>query len=126
MRRRSDRQGALNDHVAMSAEKLADVVVAVPREELAKVLAAESRTLVRAQQRLDCVRHLGGGAAIADRACDCGVLADRAADAEVVRVDEAIAVANLFSFDADVGNPMLSATVRAAGDVDLQRVVEVG
>ncbi len=53
-------------------------------------------------------------------------LADRAADAEVVRVLHATIDFDFLAFDAEVGDPMLAATVGASGDVQFQLLVESG
>ena len=54
------------------------------------------------------------------------MVADSAADAEVVGVDELAVVLDLLAFDADVGDPVLAAAVGAAGDVELELLVEAG
>ena len=46
--------------------------------------------------------------------------------AEVVSVDEAVLNFDLFAFNADVGNPVLAAAVRASCDVQLQVLIETG
>ena len=59
-----------------------------------------------------------GEAAIADGTSDGGVCADGAAETEVVGVGELAVVLDLLAFDADVGDPVLAATVGAPGDVE--------
>ena len=49
---------------------------------------------------------------------------ERPSHAEVVGIEEAIADFDLFSFDADIGDPMLAAAVWASRDVQLQVLVE--
>ena len=71
-------------------------------------------------------RERAAGAAIADRASDCSVLADRAAKAEVEGIRKLAVVLYFFAFDADVGDPMLAATVGATGDVELELLIEGG
>ncbi len=66
------------------------------------------------------------GATIADGARNSGDLADAAADAEVVGVDHIGALFDFFPFDANVGDPMLTAGVGAAGDVDLDVFLVAG
>jgi hypothetical protein len=53
------------------------------------------------------------------------VLADRSAEAEVVGVGELALVLDLLAFDADVGDPVLAAAIGAAGDVQLELLVEL-
>src|SRR5271166_6942773 len=52
--------------------------------------------------------------------------AERAADAEVIRVDEMAVDFHFLAVNADVGNPVLSATVRASSHVQLQVLIETG
>src|SRR5579863_1301381 len=54
------------------------------------------------------------------------MLADRSAEAEVVRVGQFAFVLDLLALDADVGNPVLPAAVGAAGYVQAQLLVELG
>ena len=49
---------------------------------------------------------------------------DSASQAEVIRVHKAVVILDLLTFDTDIGNPVLTATVWAAGDVQLQILVE--
>src|SRR6185295_18794219 len=50
--------------------------------------------------------------------------ADAAADAEVVRVDDRAVDLDLLALDAEVGDPVLAAAVRAARDVDPELLIE--
>jgi len=52
------------------------------------------------------------------------VLSHAAADAEVIRVDHRAFDLGLLAFDAEVRDPVLTAAVRTAGDVDLQMLIE--
>ncbi len=52
--------------------------------------------------------------------------AERAAQAKVIGIDHLSVDFYLFAIDANVGDPVLSATVRAAGDVQLQMLIEAG
>src|SRR5262245_14819852 len=52
--------------------------------------------------------------------------ADPAAHAEVVGVDERAVYLDLLALEAEVGDPVLAAAVRAAGDVDPQMLLEPG
>ncbi len=51
---------------------------------------------------------------------------ERPAHAEVVGVDHAVVNLDLLALDADVGNPVLSATVGASGHVQFQMLIETG
>ena len=52
------------------------------------------------------------------------MFADRAAEAEVVGVDQLVAELDFFAFQADVGDPMLAAGIRAAGDMQFKLLIE--
>ena len=55
-----------------------------------------------------------------------GELADAAAHAEIVGVDHSAVLLDFFAFDADVGDPVLAATVGASGDVQFELLFEAG
>src|SRR5262245_5041869 len=76
------------------------------------------------QQALYRIRQNAGTAAVADRAGDGRDLPEAAAHAEVVGIDKFAILFDLLAFDADIGNPVLSATVGAAGYVQLDLLVE--
>src|SRR6266436_4894346 len=71
------------------------------------------------EQARDGVGDFVGGATIAYGAGDGGELAYAAAYAEVVGVDHFAVLLDFFAFDADVGDPVLTAGVGATGDVEL-------
>ena len=70
------------------------------------------------------LREPRGGAAIANGARDGSELADASADAEVIGVDHFAVLLDLFAFEADVGDPVLSAAIGAAGDVHAKLLIE--
>jgi len=78
------------------------------------------------QETHDSVWDFVGGAAIADRTGDRGDLADAAPNAKVVGVDEFSPEFYFLAFNADVGDPVLAAGVRAASDVNPNVILEVG
>ena len=81
---------------------------------------------VRPEQALHRGRHLGGGDTVADGPRDRLVPPDGPPHAEVVGVDEGSVDASLLPLDPDVGDPVLPTAVRAAGDVELDVLVEAG
>ena len=95
------------------------------RNQARKIFFGPAVGQVLAQQALDGFGHQRRGAAIADRARDGCVLADRSAEAEVVSVGQLALVLDLLAFDADVGDPVLAAAVGAAGDVQPELLVEL-
>src|SRR5262245_59064447 len=96
------------------------------RKKLAQIFTGVARLKVIAQETLDRVRHIVRRAAIADRPREACMFADSAAQAEVVSVLGAALGFDLFAFQADIGNPVLAATVGAASDVELQLLVKLG
>src|SRR5204863_2365108 len=112
-------------HEAAGQER-AQVVVGVARGELAEALPGPPVVEIRAQQALDRRGRLAGRYPVADRARYRLVEADGAADAEVVGVHERAVDLHLLALEADVGDPVLAARVRAAGDVDPHVAVEAG
>ena len=91
----------------------------------AQVLFGLRGRQIVAQQALDGLGNQRRGAAKAHRASDGRVLADRSAQAEVVGVDQLALVLDLLAFHADVRDPVLAATIGAAGDVGAQLLVEL-
>ena len=89
------------------------------REIGAEIFVCVARSKIGFEQALDGLRDIFRGAAISDLARNAGVLADGAAYAEVVGVDEIRALLDFFAFEADIGDPVLAAGVRATGDVSL-------
>ena len=96
------------------------------REELAEILGRTLRDEVMLQQSLDRVRNFGCESAVADRTSDRLMESDRSTEAEIVGVQQAVSGFDFFAFDADIGNPVLAATVGAAGDVQLQVLLKAG
>jgi len=82
--------------------------------------------VVGAEEAGDGVGNFFGAAAVANGTSDGSELADSSANAEIVGVDELAIHFDFFAFDADVGDPVLAATVGAAGDVELDVVAEAG
>src|SRR5574341_1586354 len=94
--------------------------------ELAKISAIRPAIQVCRQQTLDGTRHLGRGAPVSYRPGLALVLADSAPHAEVVRINYCSAHLDLLALDADVGDPVLAAAIRATGHVDLEVLVKSG
>ena len=53
------------------------------------------------------------------------MLAHRTAEAEIVGIGQLAFMLDLLALDADVGNPVLSATVRAAGNMQPELLVKL-
>src|SRR5579862_34052 len=120
------RQIASHRSDSFTCEKLAKLCIGVPRKEAPQIFARLPRSEVLPQQSLDRSRNLGCEAAISHRSCRCLIQAERASDTEVIGIDEAAVDFHLFPVDADVGDPVLAATVRASRDVQLEVLIEAG
>src|SRR5271156_1009006 len=110
----------------LSGEKSAQLLVGVASEEFAEIFVAPPKFRIRVQQPLDGCRNVARQAAVADGTRDRSKLTDGAADAEIVGVHHFTVYALLFAFNADVGDPVLAATVRASGHVKLKVLLEAG
>src|ERR1700756_476727 len=81
---------------------------------------------IAAKQPLNRCRNLSRRSAIARGSTHTRVFADGSAHGEVERVDHLALMLHLFAFEADVGDPVLAAAVRAAGYVELDLLIESG
>ena len=109
----------------LSREISAQFVVGVASEPGAQILIGFARGQVLAKQASHGFGNLGGWRAVADRARDAGVLADRSAKAEVISIDKLPLMLDFFAFDPNVGDPVLAAAVGAPGDVQTKLLVEL-
>src|SRR5580698_3033941 len=125
MRHRARRQIArLREHLA-PRQLPAQLFIRVTREILPQIFAAITIRDVRAQQAFDGFGHLARGAAVAAQPRDTLIRSHRAAQAEVVRVHQVAPLFYFLSFEADVCDPVLPARIRAAGDVQLELLIEI-
>src|SRR5262249_18556835 len=103
----------------------AQLFVAVPRKIGAQVLITGMAIVkIVAQQPLDGLGDLGGIAAIAHWTRGALVPAHCPADTEIICVHQSAITLQLLSLDAAVGDPVLAATIGAAGHVQLQLLIE--
>src|SRR5690242_6410059 len=123
---RADGEIALDGSDNVACEHGANFFVALPGQKLAKALLRVAAGLVGRDEALDGVRHFGGWAAVTDGARNRSNFAEAAAHAEVVGVHHFSFVLDFLAFDADIGDPVLAATVGAAGDMQLDLLVEAG
>src|SRR5882672_86926 len=117
VRRRSCRLIPFHGLHLLSGKKLSKFVVAVSREKASEILPMFAHGPITPQQTLDCVRYFLRRATIADRPRNRLQRSDRATQAKVIGVDQCTVDLQLLTFESDVGDPMLAATVRAASDV---------
>jgi len=96
------------------------------RKELAEIFFRSAIFVELLEETLDRVGDIGGGAAVAYRPGDRGEFAYASADAEIVGIDHFAVELDFFALEADVGDPVLAATVGAAGDVDAELLLEAG
>src|SRR5580704_7413064 len=104
----------------------ADIFVRMTCEKALQILSGLAALVKFRQQTFDRIGNIRRRAAISDRMRDRGKLANASANAEVIRVHHAAIHLDLLAFDADVGDPMLSAAIRAAGDVDPELFLKIG
>ena len=107
-----------------ACELRAECVIGMASEIGAEIFVCVARGEIGFEQTFDGLRDIFRGAAIADLPRNAGVLANGAAYAEVVGIDEIRALLDFFAFEADVGDPVLAASVGAAGDVQFERLIE--
>ena len=96
----------------------------------ARTMRADSRPPIArdqivAQQALDRLGNQRRGAAIPNRARNGCVLPHRSAEAEVVGIGQLALVLDLLALDADVGDPVLAASVGASGYVQAQLLIKL-
>jgi hypothetical protein len=103
--------------VDFASENLAEGGGGGARQEVLERFSGVAILVEMLEETSDGVGDLGGNAAITDGARDGSDLANAAANAEVVSVNHLAIELDFFAFDADVGDPMLSAGIGAAGDV---------
>ena len=87
--------------------------------KLTQVLARMTRREILPQQPFNRPWNLGCRAAIPDGPRRRLMQTERSANAEVVSVEKSPIDLYLFAIEANVGNPVLSATVRASRNVQL-------
>ncbi len=98
----------------------------MPDKETAQIFAWLALGQIAAQQALERARHFRGGAAVAHGPGGSLMKAESAPDAEVVRVLHLAVHFDFLALDADVGDPVLAATVRATSHVELEVLIESG
>src|SRR5712671_735962 len=80
---------------------------------------------IAAQQALDGIGHLARRATITHGAAKARVLAHGAAETEIVGILDAATDLELFTFQTDIGNTVLAATIRTARDVEFQLLIKL-
>jgi len=117
---------AEGDGGGAAGEDGAERICGLRGEEMLERVLRGALGVVGAEETGDGVGNFFGAAAVADGTGDGSELADSAANAKIVGVDELAVLFDFFAFDADVGDPVLAATVGAAGDVELDVFAEAG
>jgi len=101
-------------------------IIGVAGEEMLERFAGVAIGLERVEKPRDGVGNFIGAAPETNGTRDGSDVADAAADAEIVGVDKLAIDLDFLSFDADVGDPVLAATIGAAGDVKFDLMLEIG
>jgi hypothetical protein len=101
-------------------------VVGVAGEEMLERFAGAAVGLEGVEKAGDGVGNFIGPAPEANGTRDGSDVTDTAADAEIVGVDQLAIDLDFLALDADVGDPVLAATIGAAGDVKFELMLEIG
>ena len=117
---------AFCDFGGAAREGGAECVGGMAREEFLEGLVPFAVDVEEIQEARDGVGDFVGGATIADGPGDGGDLADAAAYAEVIGIDHFAVELDFFTFDADVGDPVLAAGIGAASDVESKLLLIIG
>ncbi len=120
------REVADGDERRAAGEDRAKNVVRMAREKMLQIFAGVAIGLERIEKARDGFGYFIGTATVADGTRDGRDVADTTAHAKIVGVDKFAIDLDFLAFDANVGDPMLAATVGATGDVQLQVMLEIG
>jgi len=104
----------------------AENIVGVASEEMLKRFTMAAIGLECVKKTRDGIGNFIGAAPEANRTRDGSDVANTAANAEIVSVDKLTIDLDFLAFDADVGDPVLAATVGAASDVQFELMLETG
>src|SRR6266851_7838916 len=108
----------------LARQKLPQLCVRVPGKELTQVLARLAHGEILLKQSLDRIRNFSRRAAISHGPRGRLMQTERSTDAEVIGIDDTAVDFHLLAINANIGNPVLSATVRASGNVQLQVLIK--
>src|SRR5208337_214328 len=126
----SNSSGTHRRHIAgdrvhwFAGQKLPQLRVRVPGKELTQVLACFTHAEILPKQSFNRIRNLRRRAAISDGPRGRRMQTECSAKAEVIGIDETSLDFHFLAINANVGNPVLSATVRASRNVQLQVLIE--
>src|SRR5208337_449194 len=122
-------QIALHRFENLAGELRAQLIVGVTREPTTQTLLGLAVGLaaaeVIAQQAFNGFGHQRRRATVAHRPRDARMLAHGSAETEVVSVGQFALMLDLLALEADVGDPVLAAAVGAAGNVELELLIEL-
>src|SRR5437660_2051887 len=98
----------------------------MPGKELPQIFPWITQVEIGAQNAFNRFRRLRSGATISDGTRKSGILAHRAAQAEIVGIHHLTVDLDLLAFQSNVGQPMLPATVGTSSNVESQFLIEGG
>jgi hypothetical protein len=104
----------------------AENIVGVAGEEMLKRFTMAAIGLKCVKKARDGIGNFIGAAPEANGTRDGSDVANTAANAEIVGVDQFAIDLDFLALDADVGDPVLAATIGAAGDVQFELMLEIG
>lgn len=102
----------------------AEIAVRMAGKIGAKIFVGVASGEIGFEKAFDGFGNVFRGASISDLTGNAGVFADGAADAEVIGVNQLRALLDFFAFQANIGDPVLAAGIRAARDVQLERLIK--
>src|SRR6185312_5741130 len=117
---------ALHGSYVLAGEEGPKVGFRVTRKKLAQVFSPFSLEHIGAQKAFNGCGHFFGAATKANGTPKAGMFTHGAAQAEVVSILHASIHLDLFAFQANIGNAVLTATVRASRDIQLELLIEAG
>src|SRR6516225_2965994 len=119
-----DGQIALHGSYMFASENGTNLFIAVAGKKCAQTFVGIALFLKIQEQPFDRVGNVRRSAPITHRPRDGSKMAHASANTEVVGVHHFSVGLDFFAFDADVGDPVLAATVGAASDVQLDLLGE--
>src|SRR5580704_19425436 len=97
----------------------------MPSEISAQILVRSAFRKIGAQQPLQSRRYFGRWYPIPDRPRHGGIFTYCSADAEVVSIHHLAFMLDLLAFQANIGDPVLAASIGAARHVQFQLLIEL-
>src|SRR6185437_7560273 len=115
---------ALNRIDGLAVQLCAESLIIVARKVGAEIFTRLTIGEIGLEQALDGIRHVFCSRTVAERARGTSVLANGPTNAELEGINQLAVLLDLLAFKTDIGDPVLAAAVGAAGDVQLDLLIE--